>query len=408
MAAHASGQLPAPHGQVPAATFVEELFGHLPRADQRRWALAYMQGLLSTPGKKSVRRLAATISTSPTASQSLHQFINASPWNWKPARQELLRWVEQRAQGQAWTIGLALLPKRGEHSVGVHRRFVQESGRTLNCQVGVGAFLSTGGMELPVDWRLLLPDQWRQDPQRRLRARIPDAAAHDRQVWSHILDLADSLASRTRTTLPPLVADMSECTDTAALMLGLSQRGRDFLLTVPNSLPVLSCARSAGRQPGGPGPAAPLGARQLLSLSGSGRHPHTATVSTHDGATRPVRILSGLARLPQAGPCTGSRQHIYRLFTELRPAGAQLSRMWVTNMTNRRMDELLPLTGLPTVTATTLHDLGTHFGLLDFEGRSFPGWHHHMTLLSAAYAYHRLAGSTLLPPHAQASGLRSA
>ncbi|MGW2023239.1 IS701 family transposase [Streptomyces decoyicus] len=408
MAAYASGQLLAPHGQVPAATFVEELFGHLPRADQRRWALACIQGLLSTPGKKSIRRLAATVSASPTASQSLHQFINASPWDWEPARQELLRWIEQRAQARAWTIGLAVLPKRGEHSVGVHRRFVRESGRTLNCQVGIGAFLSTGTTGLPVDWRLLLPDQWCQDPQRRLRARIPDTAAHDRQVWSHILDLADALASRTRTALPPLVADMSESTDAAALMRGLSRRGQDFVIAVPGSLPVLPCAPFPGRQPGGAGPAgAPLGVRRLLTFSGR-RHPHTATVSAHDGAPRLVRILSGLAQLPQSGPCGAGRQHTYRVFTEWRPAGGRHSRTWVTNMTDRRMDELLTLTDLPSATTATLHDLEAHFGLLDFEGRSFPGWHHHMTLISAAYAYRRLAGAALLPPYGHASGLRSA
>ncbi|MCL6731937.1 hypothetical protein PWE32_09610 [Streptomyces neyagawaensis] len=29
--------------------------------------------------------------------------------------------------------------------------------------------------------------------------------------------------------------------------------------------------------------------------------------------------------------------------------------------------------------------------LLDFAGRSFPAWHHHMTMASAAYTYTRLA-----------------
>ncbi len=147
--------------------------------------------------------------------------------------------------------------------------------------------------------------------------------------------------------------------------------------------------------------------RDRLTLSGR-RHPHTATVSTHDGAPRLVRILSGLAQLPQTRPGAADHRPAYRVFTEWRPAGGRLSRMWVTNMANRRMDELLALTGLPTATAATLHDLETHFGLLDFEGRSFPGWHHHMTLISAAYAYRRLAGSALLAPYVHASGLRSA
>lgn len=42
-------------------------------------------------------------------------------------------------------------------------------------------------------------------------------------------------------------------------------------------------------------------------------------------------------------------------------------------------------------------------GLLDFEGRSYPGWHHHMTLVSAAYTYSRLyspASTALAAPDA--------
>lgn len=53
--------------------------------------------------------------------------------------------------------------------------------------------------------------------------------------------------------------------------------------------------------------------------------------------------------------------------------------------------------------------MGRSLGLLDFEGRSYPGWHHHMALVSAAYAFRSLgddsapgdagslAGDRLLP-----------
>lgn len=67
------------------------------------------------------------------------------------------------------------------------------------------------------------------------------------------------------------------------------------------------------------------------------------------------------------------------------------SPVWLTNMTHRRMDELLALTRLLTGTGAVMRVLESDFGLQDFEGRSFPGWHHHMTLVSAAYAYSRLA-----------------
>ena len=32
-------------------------------------------------------------------------------------------------------------------------------------------------------------------------------------------------------------------------------------------------------------------------------------------------------------------------------------------------------------------EMADRYGLFDFEGRSFPGWHHHVTLVSAAYLY---------------------
>ncbi|MFD0431908.1 hypothetical protein ACFQ60_46150 [Streptomyces zhihengii] len=42
------------------------------------------------------------------------------------------------------------------------------------------------------------------------------------------------------------------------------------------------------------------------------------------------------------------------------------------------------------MTEAAVRDVQNELGLLDFEGRSFPGWHHHMTLASAAYLYRRL------------------
>src|SRR4051794_29080320 len=148
---------------VPA--FADQLFEHLPRTDQRKWARAYLEALMTTRGKKTVRRLAASVSDSPTASQSLHQFVNASPWDWMPVRQEIARWAETRLTPQAWLLDFAVIRKRGEHSCGVHRRFDPATGRSATCQVGVGAFLANADAAVPVDWRLLLPGSWANDPQ---------------------------------------------------------------------------------------------------------------------------------------------------------------------------------------------------------------------------------------------------
>ncbi|MFF7816238.1 transposase [Streptomyces sp. NPDC007945] len=358
---------PAPSAAAdPALTgYTERLFGHLSRADQRRWAHVYLQGLLTAPGKKSVRELAASVTDSPTAYQSLQQFINASPWEWEPARRELLRWVGERHAPAAWTVGQAVLPKRGSHSVGVHRRFDPAAGRTLNCQLGIGIFAgldeSTG---IPVDWRLLLPEPWLADADRRRRARIDPDTSY-RSPASLILDLADSVRDAPRA---PLVADLSRTARAGELVAALAARGWDLLVAVPPTLTLTPAGLPTGTE---------LTAAGVAAL-GRLRHPQA------------MRVHSTLVRLPDLPqPC--------RLFTQRRNGP-----FWLTTLTRHRMDDLLHLTLLQGAPAATTRRLADAYGLLDFEGRSYPGWHHHMTLVSAAYAYdaapaaphrHRLPGA---------------
>lgn len=389
MAAYRIAQGPAPSSPPTVASFAEELFAHLPRADQRRWAESYLHGLLVTPGKKSMRRLAAAVSSSPTACQSLQQFVNASPWDWGPARHELTRWIENRRTAQAWTIAPAVLPKRGDHSVGVHRRFVPALGRTVNCQLGLGLFHSAAGEHLPSDWRLLLPDQWTDDPELRDRARIPAPVRH-RPLWADALDLVATTAARSSVTPVPVVMDMSELPNAPRLAAGLSTQGREFVIAVQENMNVISGSHLAPQNTRyATEPASTLSARRSLDPHRT-RHPHTAVVADPDGRLRQSRVVSGLVRLPGVRPEAGGPHRTYRLFSELRTDSRRPSPVWLTNMTHRRMDELLALTRLLTGTGTVMRALENDFGLQDFEGRSFPGWHHHMTLVSAAYAYSRL------------------
>ncbi|WKX71348.1 transposase [Streptomyces sp. XD-27] len=417
------------------AAFAEELFGPLPRTDQRRWAQVYVQGLLTTPGKKTTRRLAASVSDSRTASQALHQFVNASPWEWAPIRAELARWVEQRTEPRAWTIGLAVVPKRGEQSCGVHRRFVPQAGRTVNCQVGIGAFLSTDTEDVPVDWRLLLPDRWYDDPQLRRQARIPDTA---RRIppEAQALDLIDSLATRGSLAKVPVVADLTGYADTAEIVRGLVARRRHFVVALPGTTPVLPERRLpvGGRADGpaanglsanglganspvangpsasgpgtnglgtnGPGAdsaesaaaVAPIPVQRFLSPH-RGRPARTALVRARGGRSREVSVLSGLVRLPGARPGEVPDQAL-RVFAEWDPVERGFGRMWITNLVNRPVGDILALADLHNGTADTVERLESDFGLRAFEGRSFPGWHHHMTLISAAFAYSILTENT--------------
>lgn len=376
------------HTGVALPSFAGRVFERLPRADQRRWARVYLKSLLSTPGKKSVRRLAAAVSDSPTASQSLHQFVNASTWDWSPVRGEVTRWAEEMmGTPQAWAIDLAVLRKRGEHSCGVHRRFMPSTGRSVTCQLGVGAFLATDLAAVPADWRLLLPGSWATDAERRARTRIPDDIGA-RSLERHALDLVDGLVRECRNTALPIVADLGAGSDAGALLRGLARRNRDCVVAVPDGLQVQlgPRLRMSHQGAGDAGPA--LAARSLLDYGAVG--PARSEVVALGGGRQAV-VTSSVVRLAGPTPAIPQLPRAYRLFS-VRPEGARRpGRLWITNLSHARAEKLAHLTQLLSRTGETVRQLKCGFGLLDFEGRSYPGWHHHMTLVSAAYAYHRLA-----------------
>lgn len=362
---------------LPLAAFSKRIFSSLRRADQRKWAYTYLNGLLITPGKKSVRRLAAATSCDPSAAQALRQFVSLSPWDFGAVMEELTHWVGGHRSEPVWSIGRAVLPKRGNRSVGVDRYFDLESGRTVNCQLGLGAFLSVGAVQFPVDWSLYLSPSWMEDPGRRCDARIPDSEQY-RPLWALALRLVDRLVSRTRSTSPVVVADMSDEPDVLHLLSGLAKRRCDFVVAVPPHLAVLPVGIPASAPP-------PVSARARLSAQNT----ESAVVTAPDGRQRVVPYqsslvhVSGLSQGNSPGPP-------YRLFTEVREPSVT-GPLWITSLAHRGLPEVASIAAAQAGTAAAVASLERDFGLLDFEGRSFPGWHHHMALVSAAYTYRHLS-----------------
>ncbi|MFE0174982.1 IS701 family transposase [Streptomyces sp. NPDC059002] len=355
------------------------------RADQRKWAHAYLAGLLATPGKKSVRRLAGAISSDPSVIHSLRQFISLSPWDADVVMGELTRWVADHRPEPVWTISRAILPKSGDRSVGVHRYFDPTSGRTLNCQLALGSFLRVGTAQVPVDWSLHLSPSWTEDRERRRDARIPDSEEH-LPLWAHALRLVDRLSSRTESSSALVLADMSDEPDVEHLLNGLNRRRQDFVVAVPPHLPVLPVGD------GTPGTTEPVGAKSLVST----QNPELTVVTLPDGRQRRARIRTSLVHLPGCGlgRCPGP---LYRVFTEV-DADRNPVPMWLTGRIHSSLAQLASLTALNAETQAVIGSLKRDFGLLDFEGRSYPGWYHHMTLVSAACAYWCLNGLTTVSP----------
>ncbi|GGM93448.1 putative ISXo8 transposase [Thermopolyspora flexuosa] len=366
----------------------DEVFASLPRADQRRWARVYLRGLLLTQGKKSMRRLAEAAVGSASAWHSLQQFVNASTWSWDAPRSALASWVERRASVRAWTVPQIVLPKRGDRLVGVHQRFDPRTGRTVNCQAITALLLSCPGANFPVDWHMHLPPEWVSDERARQEARIPPTATSE-PGWRLALDLVRRAVRRAGEPGVPVVADLSDADDPSAAVAELEALGLDFVAEIDPRVQVIAdesplAHHRSGRSRNG---AAISAAR---SLEANRRwNTQTATIMGCDGGFRHTRILWAPVRLPAV------LQGSYRLFAVADEGVAGQGPIWLTNLTERRWEELLELVVLQASARVTVDCMNERFHYLGFSGRSYPGWHHHMTLVSAAYAYSRLGGPAL-------------
>ncbi|WP_394436827.1 IS701 family transposase [Streptomyces sp. SGAir0957] len=349
--------------------FTAEVFGSLRRAEQRRWAQAHLRALARTPGRKTPLRLVRTLNLPPSAAKGLHQFVNASPWDWRPVRPRLTGLVTAHGRPYAWTVADLVVPKTGAHTVGVRVRTDPDdgrtgrTGRTVNAQRALGLFLAAPGAAFAVDWHLVLDGPWAADRTLRARARVP-LTELPRPAGLHILDLATGAPARTGPAGLPWVLDLSRYAEAGAILAALARLDRAVVAEVP---PDLELRHTRPRT--GTGTAGALLDPLLL------RRPYPA-----------VHVHQGPVRLPGSAP-----ERAYRLLGCAPPGGDGPARHWLTDVAAAGVEQVLALVRARLRTAEALAVLRARYGLADFAGRSFPGWHHHMTLLSAAYAYPRLS-----------------
>jgi hypothetical protein len=67
--------------------------------------------------------------------------------------------------------------------------------------------------------------------------------------------------------------------------------------------------------------------------------------------------------------------------------------LWLTDLTDASPATLLRLRQLVQRVDRDLTEIADRVGLRDFAGRSYDGWHRHVTLASAAHAVAALAGA---------------
>jgi SRSO17 transposase len=157
---------------------LEDLFarvaGRFARVEPRRYAFAYVRGLLAPLERKNGWSLAEAAGfRSPNGLQS---FLQAPTWDPDRIRDDVREYlVEHIGDDDAVLIADETgFLKKGVRSAGVQRQYSGTAGRTDNCQIGTFlCYASTKGRAL-VDRELYVPVSWTNDRPRCQAAAIPD------------------------------------------------------------------------------------------------------------------------------------------------------------------------------------------------------------------------------------------
>ena len=380
-------------------TFLERLTPSLGRPDRRRRARTYVAGLLLDGERKSVQPLAGRLGATDNG-QALHHFIAHSPW----AHEDLFVAMAREAarlwpRPHAWIIDETSFPKAGRHSVGVAHQYCGALGKLANCQVAVSLHYAAGTLEAPssaaLGWRLFLPREWIDDPARRQKAGVPESVTY-RSKHALALELVDEALAR---GLPPapVLAD-SDYGDDYSWRAALRQRGVGYCVAVEprakawTSAPMGSPPPAAGR----PVPKDLLPAPKRLDQLAR---------ELPKAAWRNVRWREG-TRGPMQGRFARVSIWASHGYTQ-RQHGTARAREWL--LVEWPVDKDAPSDywlahlggGAKTPTLKTLAELARErwrveqdyrelkdeLGLDHFEGRSWPGWHHHVALTCLAHLF---------------------
>lgn len=146
--------------------------------DRHAGLKGYCTGLMLPLSRKSVEPMAARVDPLHASArhQSLHHFVAKAEWFDDEMLRRISQWVVPKMDmsgGGFWIIDDTGFPKKGKHSVGVARQYCGVLGKQDNCQVSVSISLATEQASVPVAYRLYLPKEWAQDPERRQKAGVP-------------------------------------------------------------------------------------------------------------------------------------------------------------------------------------------------------------------------------------------
>jgi len=366
------------------------------RAEQRAWALTYLQGQLADLERKSIEPMALALADGNV--QAMQQFISLGAWD-DAAVLKTHQQLVADTLGDPDTGVLILdgcdFPKQGTHSVGVARQWCGALGKVANCQASVVAcYASRHGYTL-VERRLYMPKPWFTPAYhaRRERCGVPADLAFQTQpelAWSLIAHL------HTEQILPfAWVIGDEHFGNNPVLRDRIAAANLRYLLEVPHDTLVWrERPATVVPPPTGKKGRPPQRARLVPDAPAAVRVDAVATdpalvwrsYQIQEGAKGPlvaqfacVRVVLVRDGLPEAEVWLVLRRSLGE-----RP---QLKTYLSNAPTTTSHATLVRKSGMRWPVELAILECKSELGMDHYEVRGWRGWHHHMTMTLLAHHF---------------------
>jgi SRSO17 transposase len=394
--------------------FTLEVFASMLRKDQRRWGEVYLRGLMLDGKRKSIEPMAARLLDGDE--QCLQQFVNQSPWDEVAVRRALARRMSRELSCEGWVIDDTGFPKFGKMSVGVARQYSGALGKVGNCQIGVSVNACSDEASCPLDWRLFVPEEWDEETkwnkERREKAHLPHDVHHV-EKWRLALEMIDELIGWG--IEPPVILADGAYGDITEFRSGLENRELSYVLDVKGGT---SAYREdvVPEQPEWRGNGRPTKPRyredpsSLKALALAAGKKAAVTVTWRAGTRGrmssrfvALRVRPANIQLRNNANRNGEELPICWLLCEWPSKETEPVKYWLSNLpADTPPKDLVRLGKLRWRIEHDYRELKDALGLDHFEGRTYRGWNHHVTLVSVAHAFLTLERGRRPPARAAA------
>jgi SRSO17 transposase len=392
--------------EIATAGRLEEFFGridtHLKDSRKRESFAMYACGILGDGERKSAEPIAARACPDPDEVHNVHHkllyFLGRSAWDDRAVRLEAARYAIDELQKHeritSWIVDDTGFLKQGTESVGVQRQYTGSAGKITNCQIGVSLAIATGGEHLPLDFELYLPTKWAQDDGRRQHARIPEAVTFKTKIQLAL----DMIERAVRCKIPGEIiladaayGDASEFRNTVRLL------GFDFAVGVQSTLRVVRLdAQDCVNEK-------PETAAALVARLGPKRF-RKLTWREGTRAKLSSRFCFVRVKVAEDDGLTVAEHEPLWLIAEWPENEKAPSKFLLTTLARKMTKkQIVRLCKERWRTERMYEDLKGELGLDHFEGRSFPGWHHHVSVVLCCFAFIVAERSRSFPPSASRS-----